>query len=501
MRVSIIIYKFLTCSKSQFMDKVYDLIGILNKEEIRHLKIFMGRTNNNPDRKDINLLDQVRKAYPDHDEEKLLKKLYDQADKNVFYRLKNRLSAQIDQSLSLQYFENSDEQLALNYLNLSRIFYLKRHFEISGDYLKKAEKKALAADSCELLDIIYSDFIKLSHEAGSINPEAYVNRRKQNRKDLMDLNQIDDVLAMLTYRIKVSQNFSKDQKLLDLLQNTINEFSYNEIQRSTQLRFKIYNAVSRILLQKNDFNSLEIYLLKTFKEFSKEKLFTRNNHDTKLQMITYIINSLFKNGKINQSLAFAEVLKSSILEYDKLLYDKYLFFYYNSLVINYSEQDKEKAVSILEEAKKEKAIQKLPVYTAFIYLNLSVLYFDLRQFKKALKSLVQMKLEDDYKNLDVAFRLKINLAELIIRYELNDYDLVEKGVSSISKEFGSLLKKNDFKNEKQLLKIVHQMIFSSNILSDKNLLTSIKELTKEKTSSSGDDIINFRSWLKEKVNP
>ena len=41
----------------------------------------------------------------------------------------------------------------------------------------------------------------------------------------------------------------------------------------------------------------------------------------------------------------------------------FLFFYYNSLVINYSVLDKEKAIHILEEAKQNEHIKQLPTYT------------------------------------------------------------------------------------------------------------------------------------------
>lgn len=480
------------------MNTVYEIIGSLNKEESRHLKLLMARTNDTSDRKDIRLFDQVRKAYPEFDEERILRQLYNAStDKNVLYRLKNRLAEQIDQSLSMQYFERSDESLALHYINLSRLFYQKRNFRIASSYLKKAEKKARSASSLELLDLIYSDYIRISQELVTINPEIYIEKRRSNRKELADIQQIDDVLAVLSHRIKVSQNFSKESKIVELLQNAIREFTDARLHKSTQLRFKIYNAVSRILLQQADYRSLETYLLKTYKQFTSEKLFNQANHDTKLQMITYIINTLFKNRKIQQSLEYAEVLKSAMSEHNKMLYDKYLFFYYNSLVINYSEIDKEKAVAILEEAKTLKSIQKLPVYTAFIYLNLSVLFFDLGQFKKSLKSLVHMKLQDDYKTLDEAFRLRINIAEIIIRYELKDTDMVEKLIADTKLVFGKLLGNADLTEEKKFLDVMSRMIYCTSITSDKKLLALAKQLTAASTVK--DNVIDFRAWLREKM--
>src|SRR4029077_455363 len=139
----------------------------------------------------------------------------------------------------------------------------------------------------------------------------------------------DDILAVVSYKMKVTQNFSADENpVIPLLQKTLNTVSKDkELRKSPQLRFKIYHAVSRILLQKREYKALEDYLLAIYKEFESEKLFAKNNHETKLQMIVFVVNTLFKNGKLKESLKYADKLKSAMEEYQRLFYDKYLFFY------------------------------------------------------------------------------------------------------------------------------------------------------------------------------
>lgn len=153
--------------------------------------------------------------------------------------------------------------------------------------------------------------------------------------------------------MKLTQNFASDENpILPLLQQTVENYSQDkELIRSAKLRFRIYHAVTQILLQKRDYKALEEYLLSVFKEFNEEKLFVRTNHDTKLQMLVYLVNSLFKNNKLKESLHYTEQLRLAMEEYQRLYYDKYLFFYYNSLVINYSRLDRNRAIEILEEMK------------------------------------------------------------------------------------------------------------------------------------------------------
>lgn len=486
------------------MNILPQVIGNMNKEEIRNFKLFINRTEKATERKDELLFDLIRKQFPEYDEDKILKKLYHSEDKNALYRLKNRLFDDIGKSLTLHYYDSTEYNVILNYLFLSRLFQGKGQAPTAYYYLNKAFRKANENEYLDWLDIIYGEFIKLSHETLEINPEEYIQKRKDNRSKLNKIQEIDDILAALIYRIKVSQNFAKQNtEILQLLQKTVNDFAKSkDVKNSPVLRFKIYQSVSRILLQQQDFKSLEKYLLKTFDEFSKEKLFNKNNHDTKLQMLTYLINSLFKNKKIDLSLAYVEKLKLAMDEFGRLLHDKYLFYYYNSLVINYSVKNIDKAIEILHEAKENSSIKKLPIYNVFVYLNLAVLNFDKKNFKESLKHLVKPMMQDAFKHLDEAWHLKLAVFELMIRYELNDFDYLEHKSERIKKEYLILLRKEEYVRQKQMIVVIEKMVKSEGVKKDKQLLKEINVLleTVMLNSSSDTDIINYNDWLKMKIS-
>ena len=160
------------------MDILNKLIKSMTKEEARLLKLYLSRTNDNEDRKDAVLFDYIRKSDEEYNEDRIFKKLYSSGDKNALYRLKNRLHSDISKSIALQYFESSDSSFILNHLLLSKHFQSKQQFRIAFYYLKKAEKKAVQSEKIELLDLIYDDFIKLSHETLQIKPQEYIAKRK-----------------------------------------------------------------------------------------------------------------------------------------------------------------------------------------------------------------------------------------------------------------------------------------------------------------------------------
>jgi tetratricopeptide (TPR) repeat protein len=498
--ILIIFVYFLRVQTKLLMQILQNIIGVMNKEEIRHYKLFINRTEKE-ERKDELLFDHIKKRFPDYDENKIQKKLYSSEDKNSFYRLKNRLLDDIGKSLSMHYYDADVLNTISNNLLLARLFRKKGQYKIAFHYLNKAERKAAEKENIDWLDMIYGDFIKLSHETLDINPEEYIKKRKENRSKLNKVQEIDDILAALIYRIRSSQNFAKQNtEIIELLQNTVNDFSKSrEVKNSPVLRFKIYDSVSRILLQQQNFLALEKYLLKTFREFSNEKLFNQNNHDTKLQILTYLINSLFKNEKYDQSLEYAQKLKEAIQEYNGMLKDKYLFYYYNSLVINYSVKNIDKAIDILHEAKSSEVIKKLPMYNVFVYLNLAVLNFGKGQYREALKNLVKPLLEDAFTNLDEAFRFKLAVFELMIRYELKDYDYLEHKAERLKKEYKNIIGKPEYKNQFQMISILEKMMLTGNIKKDKPLLKQINALINEKQLSQDSDIINYSAWLKKKT--
>lgn len=475
----------------------------MTKEEVRLLKFYLSRTNDKKDRKDALLFDYIRKSGEEYNEDRIFRKLYSSTGKNALYRLKNRLHSDISKSIALQYFETSDSGFILNHLLLSKHFQSRQQFRIAFYYLKKAEKRAVQVEKIELLDLIYDDFIKMSHETLQIPPEDYIAKRKENRKKLNKIQEVDDILASVIFKIKTAQTFSsQNDGATDLLQRAVDGFSRDkEVKKVPVLRFKIYEAISRLLLQRNDFRSLERYLVKTFHEFSKEKLFNGNNHNTKLQMLTYLVNTLYKNEKTEHSLKYAEILKNALDEFDGSLRERYLFFYYNALVNNYmGRNDFKKAIKTLMEAQEQKAIQKNVFHTLFIRLNLSVSLFDDKKYKESLGNLVKLYMLEGFSKLDDAFKLKITIFELIVRYELGDTEFIEYKTRQVKKEYFSLLENPLYIRQKEMVNIISDMALSSGSLKEKVLQEKIKNVLSVADSTDNEnDVIRYSQWLKRKL--
>ncbi|MBC8265774.1 MAG: hypothetical protein H8E84_02300 [Flavobacteriales bacterium] len=484
------------------MNILQKIITALNKEESRFYKLFASRTNSTKERKDVLLFDYIKRHNDNYDEQYISKKLY-KSNKNAFYQLKNRLFKDLNKSMMLQHLSREKDIYILQSVLLSRVYKRKGDVDLSFFYLKKAENKALAIEAFELLTIIYAEIIKLSYDMVSIDVEAYINKQKENKTKLDQIQEIDQILAAVMYRIKTAQNFSgENEAVLNVLENAVKEFAKNkDIPKSPKFRFKVYQAISRILLQKHDFHALEEYLLHAYKEFSSEKIFNKTNHEHKLMMLTYLTNCLYKTHKLKSSLEFAEKLKVAMDEFGGFLKDKYLFYYYNALVINYSALDKNQALKILDEARKNPIIKQLPTYTVFIYLNTSLIYFDQGKYRSAIKNLSRLLLHDDFVDIGKSFQLKIYLASLIIRFQLGDFDTIESRIKYIKRIYKDVLSLDEFSRDAILIDIISKLIYCNNLQQDKNLLAKIEKLISIIDDDTADDVdvINYNLWLKSKL--
>jgi hypothetical protein len=485
------------------METLNQMVLGLNKEEIRFFKIYSSRISSNEPRKDLELFDAIRKEQDKFDEETVCMKLYPDGNKNAYYRLKNRLKTDLSKCLMVQHFEDEDITQAINLYNLARYYMSRNLFQLAEHFLGKAEKRALGLENLELLDLIYTEFIRLSQEMLSINPETYILKRQDNEYRLKSIRQIDDILATVKYKLKITQNFSPvDNPVVDMLQETVQKLSDSkELKGSSALRFKIYQAVSQILLQQHDYPNLEAYLRVTYAEFESEKLFNRSNHQTKLQMLTYMVNALFKNNRTEESLHWAEKLKAGMEEFEGLHYDRFLFFYYNSLVINHSKVDMEKAISILQELEHNEKLKKTPFYIVFVYLNLAIFHFDMGNSREAIRRLNQLYHHERFADTAEPLKFRIAILEILIRLELGDTDFLEYRMKQIRKDFSAQLLDQENVRESMLLDLISDMFLKGVSLRNDEMKDRIKLFTKTTSPRSADaELVNYNGWLERKLS-
>lgn len=462
------------------MNPLQEAIALMSKEEVRAFKLFIRKVNMQAGRKDLELFDFIRKSAKDYDEEQAYEKLYSGTSKNTFHRLKSRLLHDINRSMVDLNLANNDILRLWHFLSVVEYYQQQDHYLLSYWFLRKAENLAEKLGHLEVLDIVFGIYIRLSHEIMEINPEHYIEKRRKNSESMAKVRELDDLLAMAAYRTKIAQTYGGGgSDLINMLEKTVGEFANSQTQElSAQTRMKLFHSVSNILLDRRDYEMLEVIVQENLQRFEEDGLFNRNTHETKLRMLTYLVNALHKNQKFEASLKAAELLGREMKEYDGSFQDRYLFFYYNSLMINYFRLDIQKAVDLLHEMQTIQKIMESPFHALFVDMNLALAYNQMGQFKKAIKWIVQAQIQSAFKSAAEGLRLRISVAEIMIRLKLEQFEVLEKRFQQLNHDFSQILSLPDFKREAQFLPILERLNNNSFNLKDKQVQSEIKKFLK-----------------------
>ena len=469
------------------------IIQSLSKQEIRFFKLFIKRTDHKK-RKDVDLFDFMKKKGGDLKIKDALKKL--ETNTNNYHQIKNRLYHELNNSMVWQHIWKDNQSKSFSYVLLARVYKNKGELELAFHYLNYAQKEALDSELYEILSIVYTEIIQLSHELISIDVDKYIALKRENILILSEIDDVDLLLAKVMYDIKTKQNFGKaDLGLYKIVKSKYIKIAKDKkLVNSARFRMRLFKMYSRLLLQERDYKLLENFLIESYNEFEEDNLFSRSNHNEKLTLLTYLTNCLCKNKKHKESLKYAELLLISMKEYDSFLHDKYLFFYYNILVSNYAKTDKDKALDYLNKASNNEIIKKLPSYTSFIYLNKALIYFHENKFKEAQKNISRLILQEDFLCLDKAFQLKVLIADIIIRFKNEQHNIIDK-INHIRRNHKQLLLDEECVRDREIINIISKKINHDDIVDDKKRILSYMS----DYDSEDLDIISYNLWLKNNL--
>jgi hypothetical protein len=481
------------------MDTLHSLIRSLTKEELRAFKLYSQRYASGADGLSSRLLDMMRKEDV-ADEETIFGKIYGaNGDKNTYYRLKNRLQEDVCDTLVMLHFGRSETNHLHRAICTYNILMQKSKPELAYHFIRKAEKKARETENYELLDLIYANIVKLSNEVMGINPEEYISKQTANAKMLDRLRQMDQVLATLNYRIKVTQNFQKgNDSLLKLVDKTVRDFSKDKsISDNRAFQIKIYRIISQAMVQQNKFKELESFLLRTYSVFKSKNWFDRETHDVQLQMLVYITNTFITQNKFTDAVSYSNQLGVEILKYDRLHYEKYMFFYYNNLLIINIDTDYQKALTVLSDFESAAGKGSNSYYDQFINLNRSLLYFKMGKIEDAIRALTKLYINDNYKKADRSFKLKVEIAEAIMQYEANDNQTANKRIKQIRKAYKDMIGEEMFADDKAILDILQNLTLADGKKIDAKTLRKINSLIKEMKEKEEitTHVIDYQKWL------
>lgn len=478
------------------MNILKELVNQLNKEEIRVYKYYAERMRWDVSRKDLELFAHYKKSGHDVDDAELSKLMYGKAGMNAFSRLKNRLTEEIHKSLVIDNIEKNKSLQTYFLMCVYQYHLSKRNYKLAFNYLKKARKAANETEQYDILDTIYGEMIKISRELLELNPAELIEERGKNLERLNSLRKVDEILALLSYRLKRTQNIGEQGNNAGLFDEALQIFTGNADYSTPQFRLRIHKAISQLLIQSKDYPNLELWIKRNIALFEEEQVFSRHNPEAHPEMMVYLINALNAQKKYEEALTYSHTLYRLIQDAPVSIRSKFLYFYYQGLVASYQVLNRKKAIDTLLEMQHSPVLNTNDFYDMFIYTNLAILYFDEGKYSLSSKNLNKVYRNSYYEQTDSALKTALYALELLIRFEMDDWDLLEYRLGQIKKDirkWGNLDTR-----EAKTISLLDKIIKSKDPKQDKKLYKAVTQFVNE-TPYDASDMVDVNQWLKKKI--
>jgi len=475
-----------------------DIIKALTKEEVRHFKLFLKRSNTKVSDAPVSkLFDYLRKNV-DKDDKIIYETKFKDLKANAFYRLKNRMLIDVNKSLLVLNYNKNDRILIHNYLILSQVFLYKSEYAITYNFLCKAEKKAIENEYFSILEMIYDQMIVLSRRYVDLPLPSILKKKKEIIKKKKEIQAINNMMAEVTWYLQRSNFRSKGLDIIGELDNIKGKLDDIELlERSPSLRMRIQESIRMTLIQKGDFNSLNIYLAETLREFEDDKVFNKNNHNQKIVMQTWLINTNIVLLNFHLVFKYSEELKESLHQYNNLYYETHIWTYYQCIFAAcfYTNQP-QRCQQILINYAKDEVVKDHSLYHTNFNINSAIIYYCLNDVKKAniyLNKLLEPAFFDAFND---EMKLTVKIVELLFYFKNRDYDYFNYSIKNLKKKYGKILTLPQFERQNAFLKVLR--ILSKDVTCD--LLETEQVVNKFIKNSPSFEVftneaIHYQSWL------
>jgi len=309
---------------------------------------------------------------------------------------------------------------------------------------------------------------------------------------------------MLNFRLKRTNFSGRDNEVLNILEQVSDALKLNELTtQSVRTKLLVNRCVRDILLQKKEFPALAEYMIKSYLDFKKDQIFGKNNHEERIIQLSWIINSLTKAKNFKVAPQYIDELHEQLLMYNRLYYDKYIWLYYQSRVIEYTFSNRmEEAVVLLEELEQKESVQQNPGLVFYVYINLAPLNYTVNELDKSLEYLSKILMSSTFNSMSTDWKLNIQLLELIIRTESQDVEYAIGKTNEVKRKYRDFLKQEQYQIEKRFVKIISTILKKPDAFRDKKFLKEVNQFindTPDYEPGSTNELIDYSIWLQAKM--
>jgi hypothetical protein len=477
------------------------IIDTFNPEDQQKFIGYLEEKNKRKDTKNIRLFKLIAKG--EEDSKVICYQLYKTNKTNAYHALRKRLLQSLIDFTANKSIEdeNSVEIQIIKYILASRVFLLRKTYDVAFKILDKAERLADEHLLFPMLNEIYHTKIQYANHYPKSNLEALITKQKENQKK----HQLEDQLNIVYAKLKSVLNaINSEGKVIHLeseLSKILNDYN---IELNESLSFKSLYQVLAIAnisaLITTKYFEIEAFVVKTYNLLKHKK---ESNKQLYYQIhIAYIIaNTFFRNKKFKNSLQFIDEMHQLMQLKRSTYYNDFTLKKTLLEALNYNYTNRQdKAILLLETVleKKQNDIEGL----LDLQLALFMFYFQQEEFSKAKSIIAEFYHTDQWysEKSTLDWVIKKNVAELLLYIELQDDNLFYSRLKSFQRRYKHYLKQIGQERILTFLSIAEQYHKKPESITTNEFKNKVSK-SFEWTTVKEEDIfvMSFYAWLKNKI--
>lgn len=495
------------------MDNISAILTSLSTEEFKKLDKYFDDINASKDRKDKKLL-KILTRDDDLSTDEIIRELYDidfgvsipTNKRNSYHQWRSILSDQLDNFIVQGIDSGDTSQYIVKLMLVARFLLLRKKYNAAFKYLQKAEGIAQKMERYELLQRIYSIQIDYAWSQSDLDFEGLLKKWKENTELEHKETNFNTALGVLKRQLKVIK-LKGDSIDFDLIiSNILKEYRIDiESDENAFNQYRIAKIVQVTLEEKDEFEQLTNYLIKTYNRLESHHLFNKHNQIIKIKFLSNILYFSAKCFHLKTAEKYFTLLKKEE-EYSKEVNFSNIKRYLSEVGFLALSKRLPEAIELLNKMAIDPQIKAVIKVDDFqfvrFYNNLFGYHFFYLDYVNAQKALTKLLNNEQKIKSSFGYRhlVSIHICDCFLQIEKNETEYVISKLNAVQKRFKLFLTQPENHYYKEVLDILKLMATKPEITKSNMFIEKVEECIKNKPVLFAKyEIIPFNIYLLSKI--
>ena len=216
-----------------------------------------------------------------------------------------------------------------------------------------------------------------------------------------------------------------------------------------------------------------------------------------------IAHVLYRNRKFEESTVYLEKMLASMVEYNKSYYKQFYPKHIMLLAANYTFSNKnDQAIELIDNIKPATFNQLMLEEQLNIKMNLAIYLGYAEEYKKCNFIIQTLNHTDNWliKKMGIEWGLKKNMIEIMIQYELENYEIALNKIRAFERNYSNLFNHPIYGRANNFMQTIKKIITNPQIIKNQDFVEGvIASLVNTPSNQEDLQAMSFYSWLKAKM--